>query len=354
MTTTRVLVVDDSAVVREVLSRELACDPGIEVVGAAADAYAAWGMISRVRPDVITLDLEMPGMNGIAFLRRLLRARPLPVVVVSSLTPAGGDLALQALEAGAVEVVAKPRSAPAADRTIAKLAAILKGAAGARVAPQDGTVPARSPVSAATVRAGQKIVVLGASTGGTQALQQILTAMPKTAPAMAIVQHMPEGFTRSFAERLNELCEVEVKEAEDHDELVPGRVLVAPGNHHLMIRRFGSRYRAEVKTGPLVSGHRPSVDLLFKSAARWAGRNAVGVLLTGMGKDGARGLLEMRRAGASTIAQDESSCVVYGMPREAVLLGAAEQVAPLPRMAESILKLALLRKIEGIEKEEVL
>ena len=340
MNPTRVLVVDDSAVVREVLSRELACDPGIEVVGAAPDAYTAWGMITRVRPDVMTLDLEMPGMNGMAFLRKLLRFRPLPVVVVSSLTPAGSDLALQALEAGAVEVVAKPQSATSANRTLAHLAMIVKGAAGARVALRGNPVQSRLPaVTAVSVRSLQRIVVMGASTGGTQALQQILMALPKGAPGIAIVQHMPEGFTRSFAERLNELCALEVKEAQDQDALQPGRVLIAPGNHHLLLRRSGSRYRVEVKSGPLVSGHRPSVDLLFKSAARCAGRQAVGVLLTGMGKDGARGLLEMRKAGGSTIGQDEATSVVYGMPREAALLGAVERVTPLPRIAESILEL---------------
>jgi two-component system chemotaxis response regulator CheB len=340
MTPTRVLVVDDSAVVREVLSRELSCDPGIKVVGSAPDAYSAWGMITRVQPDVMTLDLEMPGMNGIAFLRKLLRFRPMPVVVVSSLTPAGSDLALQALEAGAVEVVAKPRSAPAASRTLANLASIVKGAAGARVELRGNPVQSRLPASVAlAVRATQRIVVMGASTGGTQALQQVLMAMPKTAPGIAVVQHMPEGFTKSFAERLNELCAVEVKEAQDQDALQPGRVLIAPGNHHLILRRSGSRYRVEVKNGPLVSGHRPSVDLLFKSAARCAGRGAVGVLLTGMGKDGARGLLDMKKAGGSTIAQDEATCVVYGMPREAAALGAADRVTPLPRIAESILEL---------------
>jgi two-component system chemotaxis response regulator CheB len=337
MTPTRVLVVDDSAVVRDVLSRGLSSDPGIEVVGAAPDAFAAWRLIDRVRPDVITLDLEMPGMNGISFLERLLRFRPLPVVVVSSLTPAGSDLALRALEAGAVEVVAKPRSTPAAERTLAKLVAIVKGAAGARVALQGAPTPARLT---APNRAAQKIVVMGASTGGTQALQQILTSLPKTAPGIAVVQHMPEGFTKSFAGRLNELCEVEVKEAADQDVLQPGRVLIAAGDRHLLLRRSGSRFRVDVKNGPLVSGHRPSVDLLFKSAARWAGRNAVGVLLTGMGKDGARGLLEMRRAGASTVAQDEESSVVYGMPREAAAIGAADRIVPLSRMAESILELA--------------
>ena len=337
MMPTRVLVVDDSAVVRDVLSRGLSSDPGIEVVGAAPDAFAAWRLIDRVRPDVITLDLEMPGMNGISFLERLLRFRPLPVVVVSSLTPAGSDLALRALEAGAVEVVAKPRSTPAAERTLAKLVAIVKGAAGARVALQGAPTPARLT---APNRAAQKIVVMGASTGGTQALQQILTSLPKTAPGIAVVQHMPEGFTRSFAARLDELCEVEVKEAADQDVLQPGRVLIAAGDRHLLLRRSGSRFRVDVKNGPLVSGHRPSVDLLFKSAARWAGRNAVGVLLTGMGKDGARGLLEMRRAGASTVAQDEESSVVYGMPREAAAIGAADRIVPLSRMAESILELA--------------
>jgi two-component system chemotaxis response regulator CheB len=282
----------------------------------------------------------MPGMNGIAFLRKLLRFRPMPVVVVSSLTPAGSDLALQALEAGAVEVVAKPRSAPAASRTLANLASIVKGAAGARVELRGNPVQSRLPAAAAVpLRATQRIVVMGASTGGTQALQQVLMAMPKTAPGIAVVQHMPEGFTKSFAERLNELCAVEVKEAQDQDVLQPGRVLIAPGNHHLILRRSGSRYRVEVKNGPLVSGHRPSVDLLFKSAARCAGRNAVGVLLTGMGKDGARGLLDMKKAGGSTIAQDEATCVVYGMPREAAALGAADRVTPLPRIAESILEL---------------
>ncbi|HVR87386.1 MAG TPA: chemotaxis response regulator protein-glutamate methylesterase [Planctomycetota bacterium] len=340
MTRAKVLVVDDSAVVREILTRGLSVDPGIEVIGAAPDAYAAWAMISRLRPDVITLDLEMPGMDGIAFLKKLLRDRPLPVVVVSSLTPSGSDLALEALEAGAVEVVAKPRFATTAARTISALVAIVKGAAGAQVAPRG--IPLRAPGAGPrrSVGPSQKVVVIGASTGGTQALQQVLMGMPKWAPGIAVVQHMPEGFTRSFAERLDDLCEVDVKEAEDQDVLEPGTVLIAPGDRHLLLRRSGSRYRMEVKGGPLVSGHRPSVDLLFKSAARHAGRNAVGVLLTGMGKDGARGLLEMRSAGAATIAQDESTCVVFGMPREAIALGAVDRIAALPRIAESILNLA--------------
>jgi two-component system chemotaxis response regulator CheB len=340
MKPTKVLVVDDSRVVREVLSRQLACDPEIEVVGAAPDAYAAWGMIVRSRPDVITLDLEMPGMNGLSFLRRLLRCNPLPVVVVSSLTPAGSELALEALEAGAVEVVAKPRSAAGGRQSLAGLSSLVKGAAGARVSSKGGLLRNRAAAPALPSRATQKVVVIGASTGGTQALQQVLTSLPRTAPGIAVVQHMPEGFTKSFAERLNQLCAVEVKEAEDQDELAPGRVLIAPGNHHLLLRRSGSRTRVEVKHGPLVSGHRPSVDLLFRSAARYVGSNAIGVLLTGMGKDGARGLLDMKRAGAATIAQDEASCVVFGMPREAIALGAADRVAPLPRMAESILELA--------------
>lgn len=334
MTPARVVVVDDSAVVREVLTRGLSSDPGIEVVGSAPDAFRAWGLIEKVQPDVVTLDLEMPGMNGISFLRKLLRIRPLPVVVVSSLTPAGSDLALQALEAGAVEVVAKPRSAPASDRTIEALVSIVKGAAGARIARRGSPAPGRL---ASPAGGGGKVVVMGASTGGTQALQQILLSLPKTAPGIAIVQHMPEGFTRSFAERLDDLCEVDVKEAADQDEIVPGRVLIAPGNRHLLVKRSGSRFRAEVKDGPLVSGHRPSVDLLFKSAARAAGRQSVGVLLTGMGRDGARGLLDLRTAGGATFAQDEASCVVYGMPREAVALGAVDRLTPLSRMARSIL-----------------
>ncbi len=335
MKPTKVLVVDDSRVVRDVLSRELAGDPEIEVVGAAPDAYAAWGMIVRSRPDVVTLDLEMPGMDGLSFLRRLLRRHPLPVVVVSSLTPAGSELALEALEAGAVEVMAKPSGR----RTLAALAPLVKGAAGAKVSAREGATRRRSATAGALTRVSQKVVVIGASTGGTQALQQVLTALPRTAPPIAVVQHMPEGFTRSFAQRLDQLCDVEVKEAEDQDELLPGRVLIAPGDHHLMIRRSGGRYRAEVKSGPPVSGHRPSVDLLFRSAAR-VGADAIGVLLTGMGKDGARGMLEMKESGAATIAQDEASCVVFGMPREAIALGAAGKVAPLRRMAETILELA--------------
>jgi two-component system chemotaxis response regulator CheB len=335
MKPTKVLVVDDSRVVRDILSRELAGDPEIEVVGAAPDAYAAWGMIVRNRPDVITLDLEMPGMNGLSFLRRLLRRHPLPVVVVSSLTPAGSELALEALEAGAVEVVPKPSGR----RTLAALAPLVKGAAGARVSARDGATRRRAAATGGLVRASQKIVVIGASTGGTQALQEVLTSLPVTAPPLAVVQHMPEGFTRSFAQRLNQLCDVEVKEAEDQDELLPGRVLIAPGDQHLLIRRSGTRYRAELKGGPPVSGHRPSVDLLFRSAAR-VGGHAIGVLLTGMGKDGAQGMLEMKRCGAATIAQDEASCVVFGMPREAIALGAADRVAPLGRVAQSILELA--------------
>jgi two-component system, chemotaxis family, protein-glutamate methylesterase/glutaminase len=336
MTRTRVLVVDDSAVVRDVIVRALSRDREIDVVGSAPDAYAAWNQIVQLRPDVLTLDLEMPGMNGITFLHKLFRLRPIPVVVVSSLTPVGSDRAIEALEAGAVEVVAKPRSAAGLDRMIGMLSVIIKGAGGARIAPRRKTAvpPLSSP------KTSRKVVAIGASTGGTQALQQVLMALPKEAPGIAIVQHMPEGFTSSFARRLDQLCAVDVKEAEDRDELEPGRVLIAPGNRHLLVRRTGSRYRVEVKDGPLVSGHRPSVDLLFQSFAHAAGPDGVGVILTGMGSDGARGLLEMRQAGASTVAQDEASCVVFGMPREAVALGAAERVAALSRVAETILELS--------------
>lgn len=336
MTRTRVLVVDDSAVVRDVIVRALSRDREIDVVGSAPDAYAAWTQIVQLRPDVMTLDLEMPGMNGITFLHKLFQLHPIPVVVVSSLTPVGSDRAIEALEAGAVEVVAKPRSSAGLDRMIGMLSAIIKGAGGARIAPRRS----RAVAALSSRRAARKVVAIGASTGGTQALQQVLMALPKEAPGIAIVQHMPEGFTASFARRLDHACAVEVKEAKDGDELSPGRVLIAPGNRHLLVRRSGSRYRAEVTDGPLVTGHRPSVDLLFQSFARAAGAGAVGVLLTGMGSDGARGLLEMRKAGASTVAQDEASCVVYGMPREAVALGAAERVSPLSRVAETILELS--------------
>jgi two-component system chemotaxis response regulator CheB len=336
----RVLIVDDSAVVRQIFAQELARDPQLEVVGAAPDPYVARDLIVKLQPDVLTLDVEMPRMDGLTFLRKLMHHHPMPVVVVSSLTARGGKLALEALDAGAVDVMCKPGGSYSVGDMSVDLIEKIKGAAlsrGRTVA--RAAAPPRSRPMAMT-RTTNKVVALGTSTGGTQALQQLLALMPVNAPGMVIVQHMPEHFTRSFAERLNDLCAIEVREAVNGDTVAPGRALIAPGNHHMMLRRSGARYYVEVRQGPLVSRHRPSVDVLFKSVARFAGANAVGAIMTGMGRDGADGLLEMRQAGARTIAQDEASCIVFGMPREAIALDAAEEVVPLSQIAQRLLHLA--------------
>lgn len=335
---TRVLIVDDSAVVREVFARELSRDPEIEVVGSAPDPYVARDMIVQLKPDVLTLDIEMPRMDGLTFLRRLMQHYPLPIVIVSSLTPRGGELALEAMDAGAVDVMCKPGAAYAVGDLAMQLADKVKAAA--RVRPTrrlaaDASGPSKSLALACTTN---KIIAIGASTGGTQAIQRVLGQMPSNAPGIVIVQHMPEHFTRSFADRLNETCAIEVKEAETGDGVTPGRALIAPGNYHMLLRRSGGNYHVEIKSGPLVNRHRPSVDVLFRSVARFAGKNAVGVILTGMGDDGAKGLKEMRDAGATTFAQDEASCVVFGMPQEAIKLGGAEHVISLDRVAEGMLR----------------
>jgi two-component system chemotaxis response regulator CheB len=345
----RVLIVDDSAIVRKVLTQELGKDGDIEVVGTAPDPFVARDMILELNPDVLTLDIEMPRMDGITFLKRLMRFRPLPVVIVSSLTPRGGEVALEAMDAGAVEVVCKPGAAYAVGEMAADLRDKVRAAARVRVSARDES---RAPAAARPLgrlslsRTTHSVVAIGASTGGTQALQSVLTALPANSPGILIVQHMPEHFTRSFAARLDALCAMEVKEAEDGDSVGPGRVLIAPGNHHMELIRDGAAYRALVRGGPQVSRHRPSVDVLFHSVARFAGRNAVGALLTGMGHDGAEGLLAMRQAGAATIAQDEASSVVFGMPKEAIALGAAELVAPLQEVPARILE-AAARKGRG-------
>jgi two-component system chemotaxis response regulator CheB len=334
----RVLIVDDSALVREVFSRELSRDPGIEVIGAVPDPYVARDFIVEHKPDVLTLDIEMPRMDGLTFLGKLMQHHPLPVVVVSSLSPKGGQLALEAIDLGAVEVMCKPGAAYAVGDLSVELREKVRSAACAllrRPSPPTATRP-----RLALSRTTHKVVAIGASTGGTQALQEILTALPANAPGILIVQHMPEHFTRTYAQRLNALCAVEVKEAEDGDTVSPGRVLIAPGNYHMLLTRSGAVYQAQVKTGPLVSRHRPSVDILFRSVARYAGRNAVGVIMTGMGADGAAGLKEMKDQGAETVAQDESSCIVFGMPKEAIRLGAAGHVMPLSRLAEAIIDLS--------------
>jgi two-component system, chemotaxis family, protein-glutamate methylesterase/glutaminase len=342
--TTRVLVVDDSAVVRQIFSRELARDADLEVVGSAPDPYVARDLIVQRQPDVVTLDLEMPRMDGITFLRKLMHYHPLPVVVVSSLTPAGGELAMEALAAGAVDVMCKPGAAFTVGDMTAALVEKVKAAAHvnlasraaalARVAAATPAAPARVP---ALTRTTNQILAIGASTGGTVALEGILRGFPPNAPGTVITQHMPEMFTRYFADRLDGVAQVEVREAADGDSVVPGVVLIAPGDKHMLLRRSGARYHVQVKDGPRVNRHRPSVDVMFRSVAQAAGRNAVGVILTGMGGDGAQGLLEMRKAGARTLGQDEATCVVYGMPKVAAELGAVEKVVPLPRMTAEIL-----------------
>lgn len=337
----KVLVVDDSAIVRSILTSELARDPAIEVVGAAPDPYVARDKIVQLKPDVVLLDIEMPRMDGLTFLRKLMRHLPLPVIIVSSLTQKGGQMAMEAIEAGAVDVMCKPGSAySVADMSLAltdkiKAAAEIDMKASKHLA--DASAKPTQPERLALTKTTEKIFAIGASTGGTQAIQEVLTRFPPNAPGTVIVQHMPAYFTKSFADRLNTLAAVEIREAQDGDTVTPGRVLIAPGNFHMLLRRSGARYYVQVKTGPLVCRQRPSVDVLFKSAAKYAAANAVGALLTGMGADGADGLLAMRQAGAHTIAQDQRTSVVYGMPAEAVKRGAACESLPLDRIAASLL-----------------
>jgi len=340
---TRVLIVDDSAVVRSILAKELARDGQIEVVGTAPDPYVARDKIVKLAPDVVTLDIEMPRMDGITFLKKLMQYHPIPVVVVSSLTPEGGELALEALEAGAVDVMCKPGASYTVGDMSLQLAGKIKAARGVKVTRRNQTTSERPRKSKplAMTRTTNKVVAVGASTGGTQALQSMLTAMPPNAPGMVIVQHMPEHFTRAFANRLNELCAVEVTEATDGDTVTPGRALIAPGNYHMLLRRSGAVYYVQIRNGPLVARQRPSVDVLFKSVAQHAGRNAVGVIMTGMGTDGAEGMLQMKRAGAATIAQDEASCVVFGMPKAAIDLDCVDRVVSLARIPEVVLDLAV-------------
>jgi two-component system chemotaxis response regulator CheB len=336
----RVLVVDDSAMVRDVFVKELSRDPEIEVVGSAPDPYVARDKIVQLKPDVVTLDIEMPRMDGITFLRKLIHHYPLPVIIVSSLTEKGGELAVEALDAGAVDVLSKPGAAYTVGDMSVELIDKIKAAARVVVTKRDpgGTPAGAARPRLAMTRTTNKIVAIGASTGGTQALQGLLTAMPANAPGILVVQHMPEHFTRAFAGRLDQLCAIDVKEAADGDSITPGKALIAPGNYHMLLRRSGARYYVQVKKGPLVSRHRPSVDVLFKSVAKYAGNNAVGAILTGMGKDGAQGMLAMKDNGAITIAQDEASCVVFGMPRAAIELDAVNHVVPLGNIPAALLR----------------
>jgi len=334
-----VLVIDDSAVVRQVLAVVLNEAPDIHVYAAASDPIFARHHMQKKWPDVIVLDIEMPRMDGLTFLRQLMGERPTPVVICSSLAEKGAELSLQALAAGAVDIVTKPQLGVKDFLMEAKhlLWQTVRAAASAHVhrhARQE--LPrSRAPQNTDLVSMAMttdSIVVMGTSTGGTQALEQILSRISRTCPGIAVVQHMPEKFTAAFAKRLDSLCDVDVKEAETGDRLIPGRVLIAPGGHHLEVQRSGAQYVARVFRGPSVNRHCPSVDVLFRSAARSAGRNAMGIIMTGMGDDGARGLLEMRQAGSRTIAQDEASCVVFGMPKEAIQLGAAKEVMPLAQI----------------------
>ncbi|MBI5073565.1 MAG: chemotaxis response regulator protein-glutamate methylesterase [Nitrospirae bacterium] len=347
----RVLIVDDSAVVRQTLSEILSSDTGIEVLGAAPDPYIAADKMRHEAPDVLMLDIEMPRMDGLTFLHKIMSQHPIPVVICSSLAEQGAETTIRALELGAVEIILKPRlgTKQFLHESRVRICDAVKAASLARVrripekplgiSPKltaDAVIP--KPTGTSMIQTTEKVVVVGASTGGTEALRIFLEAMPPDGPGIVIVQHMPEHFTAAFARRLDSLCRMSVKEAEDNDTVIRGRALIAPGNRHTLLKRSGARYYVEVKDGPLVSRHRPSVDVLFRSAARYAAKNAVGVIMTGMGDDGAKGMLELKDAGAFTIAQDEASSVVFGMPYEAIKSGGVEKVLPLAGIAGKVIQ----------------
>ncbi|TVR55013.1 MAG: chemotaxis response regulator protein-glutamate methylesterase [Spirochaetaceae bacterium] len=350
---TRVMIIDDSAVVRETLKAIFESQNDIEVIATASDPIIAAKKLEVSVPDVITLDIEMPRMDGISFLRKLMAEHPIPVVICSSQAGEGSGNALRALEYGAVDIIEKPRigTKQFLEESQVRICDVVRAARAARIKKIDpGTVIApkftadvmlEKPTRHTTIETTEKIVVVGASTGGTEALREFLEALPLDAPGIVIVQHMPEQFTAAFARRLDGLCRVTVKEAADNDSVIRGRALIAPGNRHTLLKRSGARYYVEVKDGPLVSRHRPSVDVLFRSAARYAGKNVIGVIMTGMGDDGARGMLEMKEAGAFTIAQDEATSVVYGMPNEAVKRNAVDVILGLPAIAPRVLKMAV-------------
>lgn len=341
----KVLIVDDSSIVRRMLSDELGKQKGITVVGTAPDPFVARDKILALHPDVITLDIEMPKMDGLSFLRRLMKHHPVPIIIVSSLTPKGCETALACMEAGAVDVLCKPGASYSVGDLANELGEIIRGAAGARLRPAStpaadvAAKPIASPARA-MIQTTHKVIAIGSSTGGTEALREVLTALPKQCPGIIMTQHMPEGFTTSFAQRLNDLCEIEVREAKDGDWVTPGLALLAPGNKHMRLARDGARYLVRVCDGPRVCRHRPSVEVLFESTAQYAGANAMGIILTGMGDDGATALGSMRKAGALTLAQDEASCVVFGMPKEAIARGGAMIVSPLGEVSRHIMDFA--------------
>jgi two-component system, chemotaxis family, protein-glutamate methylesterase/glutaminase len=337
----RVLVVDDSAIVRKVLTQRLNECEGIEVIGSAPDPYIARDKIVALEPDVLTLDVEMPRMDGITFIRKLMQYHPMPVIILSSLTPQGSGTALEALEAGAIEVISKPGPSYSVGELCDTLAEKIKLASKAKVSGSVRAVNVAAPKKHLSMtETTNKILAIGASTGGVQALSCVLSQLPTNCPGVVVVQHMPAKFTTSFANRLNNECQVHVKEAQDGDHVIPGQVLIAPGGFHMRLCRSGAIYYVEIKDGPMVCRQKPSVDVLFESVAKYAGVNAVGAILTGMGEDGAAGLLSMRKAGARTIAQDETSCVVFGMPKEAIELGAAELIVPLSDIANKMIRFA--------------
>ena len=357
MPSIKVLIVDDSAVVRQVLTGLLSSAAGIEVMHAAADPLLAMQRMKQQWPDVILLDVEMPRMDGITFLRKIMAERPTPVVICSTLTEKGARTTMEAMAAGAVAIVTKPRIGLKTflSEAAEELIATVKAAARANVkrlavraeAPSQPLVPVSKHTADVILPPGapramaqttERVVAIGTSTGGTQALEQVLTALPRVCPGIVIVQHMPEKFTAAFASRLDKLCQIEVKEAENNDRVMPGRALIAPGGRHMLLRRSGAQYHVEVVDGPLVNRHRPSVDVLFRSVAKSAGANAQGIIMTGMGDDGARGLLEMKQAGARTFAQDEATSVVFGMPKEAIARNAADKVIPLGNIARELLQ----------------
>ncbi|MGF6904384.1 two-component system chemotaxis response regulator CheB [Paraburkholderia sp. GAS348] len=347
----KVLCVDDSALIRSLMTEIINGQPDMTVVATAPDPLVARDLIKQHNPDVLTLDVEMPRMDGLDFLEKLMRLRPMPVVMVSSLTERGNEITLRALELGAVDFVTKPKVG-IRDGMLEyseKLADKIRAAARARVRQAAPVQPAaahaaHAPAAAAAaplfnnpLLSTEKLIIVGASTGGTEAIREVLVPLPPDAPAVLIAQHMPPGFTKSFAQRLNGLCRITVKEAEHGERVLPGHAYIAPGHAHLLLARSGANYIAHLSDEPPVNRHRPSVDVLFRSAAQHAGKNAVGVILTGMGRDGAAGLLEMKKAGAYTLAQDEASCIVFGMPREAIALGAADEIASLPEMSRRVM-----------------
>ena len=342
----KVLIVDDSALIRSVLKEIIESHKDMKVVGAAPDPLVAREMIKQLNPDVITLDVEMPRMDGLGFLEKLMRLRPMPVVMISSLTERGSDVTLRALELGAVDYISKPKldisrglqeySQEIADKIRAAARAHIKKPMGLDVQKSlsaDAVLPALSNRIAST----EKLIIVGASTGGTEAIKDFLIKLPPDCPGIAITQHMPEAFTKSFAMRLDSLCKIAVKEAEQGDRILPGHAYIAPGSAHLLVKRSGANYVCELSDGPPVNRHRPSVDVLFRSAANVVGKNAIGVILTGMGKDGAAGMLEMKQAGAYNFSQDEATCVVFGMPKEAIAVGGVDEIVPLPQMAAKVM-----------------